>query len=372
MQIEKHMDHNSPNLCGTMIHKPEGVEDSTKVASRGPETEFLELSTLTLNDESAKEPQMLTQKSKNEDKASKSNVNKGIARPTITSSLKECPIGDEAEKDEPQMLTQESKNEDEENKANINKRIARPTITSSMCLTSDEATKEPQMPTQESKNEDKVDKSNINQGIARPTITSSLKDFPTSDESAKEPRMSTQESENEGEEDKKASIARPTITSSLCPTSDESAKGPQMLTQEYKNEDEDDKSNINKRIARPTITSSLCPISDESAKEPQMLTPGSKIEDEDDKANINKSIAQPTVTPPKESPTCPRSTTVIFIGLIGAISISLPYLLYLMMNRLEANKTLMLFETKFGCFSIRTIASLQNCEDDININEWYE
>ena len=264
------------------------------------------------------------------------------------------------------MLTQESKNEDEDNKANINKGIARPTTTSSLkeCPISDEAAKEPQMLTQE---EDKVDKSKINKGIARPTITSSLKECPTSDESAKEPQMLTQESKNEDEEDK-ASIAQLTITSSLCPTSDESAKGPQMPTQESKNED--DKSKINKGIARPTITSSLSPISDESTKEPQMSTQESK--NEDDKANINKSIAQPTVTSPKESPTCPRSTTVIFIGLIGGIGISLPYLLYLMMNRLEANKTFMLFETKFGCFSIRTIASLQNCEDEININEWYE
>jgi hypothetical protein len=70
-----------------------------------------------------------------------------------------------------------------------------------------------------------------------------------------------------------------------------------------------------------------------------------------------------------------RKTTIVAV-LSALIAISLPYLVYLTFLHIEVDRTLVLFETKFGCIAVRSIATLTHCEmyeeNGRNVYDWYE
>lgn len=73
---------------------------------------------------------------------------------------------------------------------------------------------------------------------------------------------------------------------------------------------------------------------------------------------------------------CISRMKIIIVALILLNSMALPYLLYLIIPRIESERQLYLFETKFGRMAVRTVASLETCEryEDIgrSIYDWYE
>lgn len=62
--------------------------------------------------------------------------------------------------------------------------------------------------------------------------------------------------------------------------------------------------------------------------------------------------------------------------LSALIAICLPYLAYLIIQVIEKERTLVLFETKFGCMAVRSIATLVDCapreEGGRHLCDWYE
>jgi hypothetical protein len=72
-----------------------------------------------------------------------------------------------------------------------------------------------------------------------------------------------------------------------------------------------------------------------------------------------------------------RKKTLIIRILIISIFLMLPFLVSNLISSIETERTLLLFETNFFCMKVKTMASLENCDQMEKIRktvlqDWYE